>query len=178
MIQTQWYRQDTVQVHYILQTAFPLSSGKVKKCVIQRVDSSLIPRPSHPSICHLLTNVGEGLVILIMCNYNTWMLGEHVSLFLAGILLLISSRKRPTFGTSYGSDYQAGSPSSCVLHCIKRNAKSRYMYKVRCLKCCEQFIRRQKIAAALASSNSNSFWQQVHHVNKSKKPVPVSKAPL
>ena len=30
------------------------------------------------------------------------------------------------------------------------------------------------MAAALASSNSKSFWQQVHRVNKSKKPVPVS----
>ena len=30
------------------------------------------------------------------------------------------------------------------------------------------------MAAALASSNSKSFWQQVHRVNKSHKPLPVS----
>ena len=35
---------------------------------------------------------------------------------------------------------QAGSPSSGVLHCIKRNAKSRYKYEVRRLKRREQFI--------------------------------------
>ena len=38
----------------------------------------------------------------------------------------------------------------------------------------EEFIRREKMAAALASSNSKSFWQQVHRVNKSNKPPPAS----
>ena len=36
------------------------------------------------------------------------------------------------------------------------------------------FIRREKMAAALASSNSKSFRQQVHLVNKSNKPLPAS----
>ena len=59
-----------------------------------------------------------------------------------------------------------------VLHQIKRSFKSRYKYEVRRLKCREQFC--EKMAAALASSNSKSFWQQVHRVNKSNKPPPVS----
>ncbi len=66
---------------------------------------------------------------------------------------------------------QAGCPSAGVLHQLKKSAKSRYKYGARRLKRREQFIRREKMAAALASSN---FWQQVHRVNKSKKSSPVS----
>lgn len=69
---------------------------------------------------------------------------------------------------------KAGSPSVGVLHQIKRSAKSRYKYEVRRLKRREQYIRREKMAAALASSNSKNFWHQVHCVNQSKKPSPVS----
>ena len=69
---------------------------------------------------------------------------------------------------------EAGSPSVGVLHQLKRTAKSRYKYEVRCLKRCEQHIRREKMAAALASSNSRDFWHQVHCVNRSKKSSPVS----
>ena len=69
---------------------------------------------------------------------------------------------------------QAGRPSSGVLHQIKKSAKSRYKYEVRRLKRREQFIRRQKLAEALANSNPKNFWQQVHRVNKSRKSSPVS----
>ena len=57
---------------------------------------------------------------------------------------------------------------------IKRFAKSRYKYEVRRLRRREQFIRREKMAAALASVDSKSFWQQVHRVNKSKSCTPAS----
>ena len=69
---------------------------------------------------------------------------------------------------------QAGSPSSGVLHQIRRSTKSRFKYEVRCLRRREQFIRREKMAAALASADSKSFWQQVHRVNKSKSSIPAS----
>ena len=69
---------------------------------------------------------------------------------------------------------QAGSPTSGVLHQIKKSSRSRYKYEVRRLRRREEFIRREKMAAALASSNSKSFWQQVHRVNKSNKPPPAS----
>ena len=69
---------------------------------------------------------------------------------------------------------QAGCPSSGVLHQLKRSAKSRYKYEVRRLKRREQYIRREKMAAALASSNSQNFWHQVHCANQSKKSSPVS----
>ena len=69
---------------------------------------------------------------------------------------------------------EAGSPSVGVLHQLKRTAKSRYKYEVRRLKRREQHIRREKMAAALASSNSRDFWHQVHCVNRSKKSSPVS----
>ena len=69
---------------------------------------------------------------------------------------------------------QAGSPTSGVLHQIKKSSRSRYKYEVRRLRRREEFIRREKMAAALASSNSRSFWQQVHRVNKSNKPLPAS----
>jgi len=68
---------------------------------------------------------------------------------------------------------QAGSPSSGVLHQIKKFSRSRHKYEVRRLKRREHFITREKMAAGLASSNSKSFWQQVHRVNKSNKPPPV-----
>ena len=55
---------------------------------------------------------------------------------------------------------------------VKRSAKSRFKYEVRSLRQREQFIRREKTAAALA--NSNSFWQQVHRVNKSKSSTPAT----
>ena len=54
------------------------------------------------------------------------------------------------------------------------SSRSRYKYEVRRLRRREEFIRREKMAATLASSNSKSFWQQVHHVNKSNKPPPAS----
>jgi len=60
---------------------------------------------------------------------------------------------------SYGLAMRLTLTNTCtsgVLHCIKRNAKSRYKYEVRCLKRHEQFIRHQKMAAALPS-NSRSF---------------------
>ena len=63
---------------------------------------------------------------------------------------------------------QSGSPCTGVLHQIKRLARSRYKYEVRRLKRRELFIRREKMAAAIASSDSRSFWQQVHRINKSK----------
>ena len=63
---------------------------------------------------------------------------------------------------------QAGCPAAGVLHQLKKCSKSRYKYEVRRLKRREQFIRRKKMAEALASSNSANFWQQVHRVNKSK----------
>ena len=69
---------------------------------------------------------------------------------------------------------QAGSPFSGVLHQIEKSSRSQYKYELRCLKCREQFIGQEKMAAALDSSNSKSFWQQVHCVNKSHKPPPVS----
>ena len=68
---------------------------------------------------------------------------------------------------------QAGCPTSGVLFQIKRSAKSRYKYEVRHLRWREQFIRREKMAAALVSGNSRSFWQQVHRVNKPKLSTPV-----
>ena len=64
---------------------------------------------------------------------------------------------------------QAGRPTAGVLHQIKKSARSRYKYEVRRLKRREQHIRREKMAAALASSNSSNFWQLVHRVNRSKK---------
>ena len=76
------------------------------------------------------------------------------------------SKRKPTFGTLSGDKLDP--------HQLKRSSRSRYKYEVRRLKRREQFLRRQKMAAALASSNSRSFWQQVHHVNKSKKPSLVS----
>ena len=69
---------------------------------------------------------------------------------------------------------QAGSPSSGVLHQIKKSSRSRYKYEVRRLRRHEEFIRREKMAPALASSNSKRFWQQVHCGNKSNKPFPAS----
>ena len=57
---------------------------------------------------------------------------------------------------------------------FKRFGKSRYKYEVRRLRRREQFIRREKMAAALASVDSKSFWQQVHWVNKSKSCTPAS----
>lgn len=56
---------------------------------------------------------------------------------------------------------QSGCLSSGVLHQIKTSARSRYRCEVRRLKRREQFIRHEKMAAAIASSNSKSFWQQV-----------------
>ena len=69
---------------------------------------------------------------------------------------------------------QAGSPTSGVLHQIKKFSRLHYKYEVRRLRHREEFIRREKMAAALASSNSKSSWQQVHRVNKSNKPPPAS----
>ena len=65
---------------------------------------------------------------------------------------------------------QAGSPSAGVLHQLKKLARSRYKYEVRRLKRRELHIRRWKMAQALASSNTRSFWQQVQRVNKAQKP--------
>ena len=64
---------------------------------------------------------------------------------------------------------KAGYPSAGVLHQLKRTAKSRYKYEVRRLRRRRQHIRREKMAAALASSNSHNFWHQVHCNNKSKR---------
>ena len=68
--------------------------------------------------------------------------------------------------------HQAGCPSAGVLHQLKRAAKSRYKYEVRRLRRRDQYIRREKMAAALASHNSNSFWHQVRCVNKSQRTSP------
>ena len=93
-------------------------------------------------------------------------------LFQAEILLLVCTRRRLSFDKFSGS--RLDPLPQVVLHQIKRSSKSRYKYEVRRLKRREQFIRCEKMAAALASSNSKSFWQQVHRVNKSNKPPPVS----
>ena len=61
-----------------------------------------------------------------------------------------------------------------MLHQLKRTAKSRYKYEVRRLKHHEQYIRHKKMAAALASSNSQNIWHQVHCVNQSKKSSPLT----
>ena len=63
---------------------------------------------------------------------------------------------------------QAGSPVG-VLHQLKKSARSRYKYEVKCLKRREHHIRREKMAAALASSNSRNFWKHVKNANRSKK---------
>lgn len=55
---------------------------------------------------------------------------------------------------------------------VNKSAKSRFKYEVRSLRQREQFIRREKTAAALA--NSKSFWQQVHWVKKSKSSTPAT----
>ena len=55
---------------------------------------------------------------------------------------------------------------------VKRAAKSRYKYEVRRLRRRDQYIRREKMAAALALHNSNSFWHQVRCVNKSQRTSP------
>ena len=68
---------------------------------------------------------------------------------------------------------QAGSPSAGVLHQLKKSSRSRYKYEVRRLKRREQHIRREKMAEALASSNTKNFWQQVQSVNRSRKPPPA-----
>ncbi len=57
---------------------------------------------------------------------------------------------------------------------FKKHTKSRYKYEIRRLKRREPHIRREKMATALASSNTKSFWQQVHKVNRSNKVTPVS----
>ena len=69
---------------------------------------------------------------------------------------------------------QAGSPTSGVLHQIKKSSRSRYKYEVRHLRRHEEFIGREKMAAALASSNSKSFWQQVHRVSQISLLLPLS----
>ena len=67
---------------------------------------------------------------------------------------------------------QAGSPSSGTLFQIKRSSKSRYKYEVRRLKRRKEYIRRQKMAEALAGSNLNKFWRQVRDVTrKSRSPA-------
>ena len=65
---------------------------------------------------------------------------------------------------------QAGSPSAGVLHQLKRSSRARYKYEVRRLRRREHHIRRDRMAVALASSNSKTFWQQVKCVNRCKKP--------
>ena len=63
--------------------------------------------------------------------------------------------------------------ASWASHCwcspsnYKKSARSRYKYEVRRLKRREQHIRREKMAAALASSNSSNFWQLVNRSRKS-----------
>ncbi len=69
---------------------------------------------------------------------------------------------------------QNGCPKAGTLHQIKKHTKSRYKYEIRRLKRREQHIRREKMATALASSNTKSFWQRVHKVNRSNKATPVS----
>jgi len=46
-------------------------------CTLQLTVISLVPRPSHPSICRILplacsTNIGEGLVKLSHIQWHTW----------------------------------------------------------------------------------------------------------
>ena len=84
------------------------------------------------------------------------------------------ARTKECTAVSSDTRIKAGCPSAGVLHQIKRAAKSRYKYEVRRLTCRAQYIRREKMAAALASHNSNSFWHQVHCVNHSKRTSPVS----
>ena len=113
-------------------------------------------------VCHNLTN----------CLYNS---------ALKSIPLACQSKTTPGWNSSVNSLKrkanfwhsvwkQAGSPTAGVLHQIKKSSRNRYKYVVRRLKRREQFIRREKMAAALASSNCKDFWHHVHRVNKSKKP--------
>ena len=104
-----------------------------------------------------------------LCSVNPT---HSMSFFLCSRLeycCFFCTRRRLSFDKFSGS--RVDPLPRVVLHQIKRSSKSRYKYEVRRLKCREQFC--EKMAAALASSNSKSFWQQVHRVNKSNKPPPV-----
>lgn len=55
-----------------------------------------------------------------------------------------------------------------------KSAKSRYKYEVRRLQRCEHFIRREKLAASIRSSDPKRFWKLVHCINKSKSAASAS----
>ena len=113
------------------------------------------------SYLYFLIPLGTVVTLFALDTFLFW-IASVISSLSAFMFQLFLCEKANLWHNVWG---QAGSPSSGVLHQIKRFAKSRYKYEVRHLRCREQFIRREKMAAALASFDSKSFWQQVHRVN-------------
>ncbi len=62
---------------------------------------------------------------------------------------------------------EAGSPSAGVLTQLKKASKRRYKYEVRRLKRRRLLITRNRMASALANSNSRNFWKEVKNINRS-----------
>ena len=60
---------------------------------------------------------------------------------------------------------EAGCPYSRVIFGIKCQSQSRFKYEVRRLKRREKHLHHKKLAAALGSKDSNTFWAQVRQIN-------------
>ena len=88
-----------------------------------------------------------------------------------------SLKSKTSFWHKVWLDHEAGSPSAGILHQIKLASKCRYKYEVRRLKHQSNLTRRKKLASALASSKSHSFWKEVKKINRSQ-PIKSSPAPV
>ena len=62
---------------------------------------------------------------------------------------------------------EAGCPSAGVLFNIKRAAKRRFKYEVRCLKRKRQVMLRNKLAHSFARKKKDKFWSDVKRLNRS-----------
>ena len=53
-----------------------------------------------------------------------------------------------------------GSPTSGVLHLIKKSARQRYKHEARRLKRRQEHLERDKIGSALSQSKQRKFWKE------------------